>query len=448
MSEPTTPMPMPTDDETLVAYLDGELSPEETLRFEQNLYTEPGLQKRVNDMQASWSLLSELPCPSPRRDLTQSTIEMVTLAISQESRTWRDWFAEHRWLTLALAGASMLIAGAATSRALTHYMTRQILDNLPSIVDFPALQNIDSPEFLHELSQIDNLIAAAGPQAERAMIGDGCVPLSIDDRRRWVEQLKEDSRGRLESNLDEYRRPETQQETMRVIADEIYHDPSKTENYLQVIRAYNTILDRWGTKPRSTLQGYPLPKRIEAIRARVAVLMALSYVPSSQDRAAFRNWLDDIVQKQDGSEQLFYYYNYDAQRIVDELLWGDPDNSIVTHDDLTGLLQSDLSPEARERLIEIKDKSALRYHLGLWMAPLFAGTPVSGTNGNVDLQQRFYKLDERRQNELEFLPEEEVRKQLQQPTTPQPNSQSTSLPNSQPTTQPPPPVMPWSAVRQ
>ena len=89
MSEHTTPMPTPTDDETLVAYLDGELSREETLRFEQNLHTEPGLQKRVNDMQASWSLLSELPCPSPRRDLTQSTIEMVTLAIRRLSvRRW------------------------------------------------------------------------------------------------------------------------------------------------------------------------------------------------------------------------------------------------------------------------------------------------------------------------------------------------------------------------
>ena len=422
MSELSNHMPTPTNDETLIAYLDGELSHEESLCFEQSLRSEPGLRKRLNDLQASWDLLSELPSPSPRRDLTQSTIEMVSLAIDQESRTWREWFAKYRWLALALAGIVMLIAGAATSRAVTRYKTRQILANLPSIVDFPALQNIDSPEFLHELSQIDNLVAVAGPQAERGKIGDGRVPLSIDDRRHWVEQLKEDSRGRLESNLAEYSRAESQQSAMRAIADEVYADPAHSENYLQVIRAYNTILDRWGTKPRSKLQGMSLPERVAAIRARVAVLMALNYVPSSQDRDAFRRWLEDIVQKQDSSEQLFYY-NYDAQKIVDELLWGDPDNSIVTREDLNDLLQPPLSPEAVQRLLDISDESARRYHLGLWIAPLLAGSPDRGANGNIDIQQRFLKLDARRQNALEFLPEEEVRKQLRQP------SKSTAQPN-------------------
>ncbi|MEO8270115.1 MAG: hypothetical protein ABI557_10355 [Aureliella sp.] len=413
MSDLPTAVPTPTDDETLVAYLDGELSHDESLRFEQSLRSEPGLKKRLTELRASWDLLSELPCPSPRRDLTQSTIEMVSLAIGPESRSWREWFAEHRWLTLSLAGAAMLLAGAATSRALTRYMTRQILANLPSIVDFPALKNIDSPEFLHALSHIDNLIASAGPQAERGKIGDGRVPSSIDDRRRWVEQLKEDGRGRLESNLVEYGRAESQQQTMREIADEIYADPAQSENYLQVIRAYNTILDRWGTKARLKLPS-ALPERVEAIRARVAVLMALNYIPTSEDRNAFRSWLENIVQKQDGSDQLFYY-NYDAQKIVDELLWGDPDNSFVTHEELIELLRPPLSSVAVERILDIPDESARRYHLGLWMAPLLAGTPDRSAAGNIDIQQRFTKLDARRQNALEFLPEEEVRKQLQQP---------------------------------
>lgn len=429
MSEPSSPMKTPTSDEMLVAYLDGELSPEESLRVEQSLHSEPGLRKRLNDLQASWDLLSELPRPSSRSDLTQTTIEMISLSIAQESRTWRQWLAKHRWLVLALAGSVMLLAGAATSRALTRYMTSQILANLPSIVDFPALQNIDSREFLHELSQIDNLIAAAGPLAERGKIGDGRVPLSIDDRRHWVEQLKEDSRGRLESNLREYRGAESQQPAMRAIADEIYADPAQSENYLQVIRAYNAVLDRLGTKSRLDLQRKPLPERVEAIRARVASLMALNYVPSAQDRTAFGRWLDNIVQNQDSSEQLFYY-NYDAQKIVDDLLWGDPDNSIVTHEDLDELLLLPLSPEAVQRLRDISDESARRYHLGLWMTPLFAGMPASDANGNIDIQQRFSKLDARRQNALEFLPEEEVRKQLQQP------GKSTVPPNAQPTSQP------------
>jgi hypothetical protein len=290
------------------------------------------------------------------------------------------------------------------------------LANLPSIVDLPALQNVDSPEFLHALLEIDNLVAAAGTQVGRAQIGNGRVPLAISDRQSWVEQLKEDSRGRLESNLSEYSRlPDSQQRALRSVADEIYADPAQNESYLRVVRAYNSILERWGTKPRAMLQTMSVPDRIAAIRARVAVLMALSYVPSAQDREVFRNWLEAIVQKQDASEQLFYY-NYDAQKIVDELLWGDPENSIVTREDLDELLRQPLSREAAQRLLDITDEPARRYHLGLWMAPLLSGAPERTNTGVVDFQQRFSKRDARSQNALEYLPEEEVRRQLSQPT--------------------------------
>jgi anti-sigma factor RsiW len=409
-------MPTPIDDETLVAYLDDELSRDQRARVELSLRAEPELQQRLGELQASWDLLGDLPAPIPRRDLTQSTIAMVTLALDSESPSWGAWLAKNRLLTLGLAGLAMLLAGATSSRALTQYMTRQILANLPSIVDLPALQNVDSPEFLHALLEIDNLVAAAGTQVGRAQIGNGRVPLAISDRQSWVEQLKEDSRGRLESNLSEYSRlPDSQQRALRSVADEIYADPAQNESYLRVVRAYNSILERWGTKPRAMLQTMSVPDRIAAIRARVAVLMALSYVPSAQDREVFRNWLEAIVQKQDASEQLFYY-NYDAQKIVDELLWGDPENSIVTREDLDELLRQPLSREAAQRLLDITDEPARRYHLGLWMAPLLSGAPERTNTGVVDFQQRFSKRDARSQNALEYLPEEEVRRQLSQPT--------------------------------
>lgn len=425
MNKPTPPLPPPVDDESLVAYLDGELSREENLNFEQRLHSDTDLQQRLAELQASWDLLSELPSPPPRHDLTQTTIEMVALELQASSQTWWAWLSQRRWLMLVLAAVTMLLAGVASSRARTSYSTRQILANLPSVVDLPALKNIDSVEFLHALSEIDNLTTAADNQTERGRIGDGLVPQTIADRRDWVEQLPEDSRGRLVSNLAEYDvLTEQQKREMRAVADEIYADPSARENLLQVIRAYNAILERWGTKPRAMLQDMSLQNRIEAIRSRVAVLMALNYVPTPQDRLVLRRWLESIIQNQDSSDQLFYY-SYDAQRIVDELLWGDVDSSIVSQEDIQELLQHGLAPQAAQRLSDIGDQSARRYHLGLWIAPMLAGNPERTNNGNVDLMQRFSKLDARRQNALEFLPEEEARKQLRQP---QPNAVQASPP--------------------
>lgn len=415
MNKPTPPLSLPIDDESLVAYLDGELSREDNHNFEQRLLSDVDLQQRLSELQASWDLLSELPSPTPRHDLTQTTIEMVTLDLQTSDQTWLAWLSQRRWLMLALAAVTMLLAGVASSRARTSYTTRQILANLPSVVDLPALKNVDSIEFLHALSKIDNLTTAADNQSERGRIGDGLVPQTIADRRDWVERLEEDSRGRLVSNLAEYDvLTEQQKRVMRTVADEIYADPSASGNLLRVIHAYNAILERWGTKPRAMLQDMSLQNRIEAIRDRVAVLMALNYVPTPQDRLVLRQWLESIIQNQDSSDQLFYY-NYDAQKIVDELLWGDVDNSIVTQEDIQELLQHGLAPQVAQRLSDIGDEPARRYHLGLWLAPLLAGNPERANNGNIDLMQRFSKLDARRQNALEFLPEEEARKQLRQP---------------------------------
>lgn len=417
MNNPPLPQPNPADDETLVAYLDGELSAAENVKFEQRLQSDAALQQRLTELQASWNLLSELPSPTPRHDLTQTTIEMVTLNLQPASQNWMTWWSQRRWLSLTLAAMLMLLAGAASSRAVTRYVTGQILANLPSIVDLPALKNVDSVEFLHALSKLDNLVAAADMPSERGRIGDGHVPQTIGDRRDWVEQLPEDSRGRLESNLTEYGElGEQPQRQMRAVADAIYAVPVDTQHLLQVIRAYNSILERWGTKPRAMLQEMSLPERIAAIRDRVAVLRALNYVPTPQDRLVLRQWLEAIIQKQDSSDQLFYY-NYDAQKIVEELLWGEVDNSIVTQADIQELLQQRLAPQVGGRLSDIGDESARRYHLGLWIAPLLAGSPERAAAGNIDLMQRFYEQGVRRQNALEFLPEEEARKQLRQPPT-------------------------------
>lgn len=429
MNNSSPPLPPPIDDETLVAYLDGELSGAENLNVEQRLRTDAALQQRLAELQASWDLLSELPSPTPRHDFTQTTIEMVTLNLQPSMHTWMGWLLQRRLLMLALAAVAMLLAGVASSRALTSYSTRKILANLPSIVDLPALKNIDSVEFLQALSSVDNLTSAADNQVDRGRIGDGLVPHSIADRRHWVEQLKEDSRGRLESNLAEYSElTEQQQRTMRAIADKIYADPDSSGKLLHVVRAYNAILERWGTKPRAMLQEMSVPERIEAIRDRVAVLRALNYVPTPQDRVVLREWLESVIQNQDSSDQLFYY-NYDAQKIVEELLWGEVDNSIVSQEDIQQLLQQRQAPQIAERLSDIGDESARRYHLGLWIAPMLTGNPERATNGSIDLMQSFSKLPPLRQNELEFLPEEEARKQLRQPS---PNAVQSTPPSVSP----------------
>ncbi len=401
-------MSTPIDDETLVAYLDGELPYEQQTHIEQRLHDNIDLRQRVSALQASWDLLGDLPSCTPRADLAQSTIEIVTLAIERESRSWWGWLVANRLLLLGLSGLLMLAAGAATSRGLVNYQTQKTLTILPVIVDYPSLQYIDSVEFLQALVQVDNLAAAAGTNATRTMIGDGQVPSEIDDRKTWIENLPADSRGRLRNHLDDYEKltDDKRQSELQSITQEILKSPADTSHYLNTIRAYRAILEAMGEKNKNDLLDLLPLKRIEAIKSRVAVLSALNYVPNDEDRRAFRDWRNAIIDKEENMEQ--FYILTDTQ-IIGELTSGDPESSVVIKEDMDDLINRRLSPTTARLLANITDETLRRYSLGMWMLSPPAGERPTGPK---DLQEIFETRSEQLQNELEFLPENEARKRL------------------------------------
>ncbi len=415
----------PIDDETLVAFLDGELPSEKLAQIEGSIQFDPSLRKRVDALQSSWDLLGDLPGYEPRRDLAQSTIEIVTLAIEQESQTWWSWLLRNRWLAVGLAGLIMFTAGAATARGLTNFMTRQLLANLPSIVHYPSLKNIDSVDLLERLRAIPNLTVAASSSTGPIVIGDGIVPRSIEERKLWVEQLNEDSRGRLENNSVEYvPLKENRKAAMRAVADKIYEDPARTNEYLQTIRAYYSILDTISKKRQiAYLEGkMSIDERIAEISGRVATLMALNYTPSMSDRYAFREWLDEIAYATEENSLNFMFLDSDTH-IINELLSSDPENSFVTADDVATLVQK-LSHEAVARLNDLADESAKRRQLGYWISSVVQSVKTSeqGQLEPIDFERSFQSLPESRRDELDFMPEEEVHKYLRKlsehPSTP------------------------------
>jgi hypothetical protein len=401
------------DDETLVAFLDGELPSEQQATIEQNLQSDDSLRQRVRILKASWDLLTDLPQPQPRRDLAESTIEIVTLALDQESRTWWEWMKQRPWLSLGLAGLVMLATGAATSRVVTGLVTRQILVNLPAIVAYRQLENIDSVEFLEQLSEIPNLIQAAGLEGGPTPIGNGIVPPTIGDRKTWVEELAEVDRGRLESNLLEYRiSDEKRRQQLKSMTDRIYADPTTTAGFLETGRAYNAILDKLGNKQKARLRQMSIEQRLAEINERVDNEMVMNYALSGADRAAIRSWLDDLQFKEENFEILSFNPDPDSM-IIRELLYMDADVSFVTRQDLEDLTQR-LSPEAAELLANLEDESSLRRHLGLWVSTAVQATTQTGVPKVFDLEDKFQELSKDRQDELEWMPEDEVRKILRQ----------------------------------
>ncbi|MCA9131592.1 MAG: hypothetical protein KDA45_00485 [Planctomycetales bacterium] len=427
-------MPPPIDDETLVAYLDGELPPQQQTHLEQDLQSDSDLQQRVAALRASWDMLEELPLVEPRRNLAESTIEMVALAMEKDARTWWGWLAANRWLVWAVVCLGTLAAGAQTARWWTSSTHQRILADLPAIVEHRSLQHVDSTEFVEKLAEIPRLAEAVGLEGSAPRIGDSPVPRQLQERRQWMEQLDTMQQGRLANSFREFQR-DPRRAQLKAIADWMYASPAKTEHYLQAVRAYSRLLDRLGEKQKALLQKMSVEERVAEIRGRVNELLVLNYSPDDQDREAIRAWLDHLRFEEDNQQRLIFFPDLDSL-IIYELLTRDPADSFVTADDVSGLLQR-LSAPAVELLSNLANPSAQRYHLGLWVSAVVQ-SPAQAAD-TADLEDKFRNLPEARQDELEILPEDEVRRILRQP----PLTSPASVPGgSSPLA---PPVTPMSA---
>jgi anti-sigma factor RsiW len=161
MNEPPLPDSPPSanaDDETLVAYLDGELSESETAQLEARLANEPALRDRLHSLQQTWDLLDSLPAVRTPEHFTRSTIEFAVRQVATESPGGRTWL--NRWLPLLLSAAATALTGTVTYQAVRTARNapyRELVRDLRVIENFDLYRtvdrNLDFVEFLTKLDQ-------------------------------------------------------------------------------------------------------------------------------------------------------------------------------------------------------------------------------------------------------------------------------------------------------
>src|SRR6185369_16248308 len=104
MSSVTDPQPDPAADE-IVAYLDGELGPQECRRVESRLATDEEFRQELHELDRAWEALDVLPASTVDDGFARTTIELACVAaeadvsehavsdqVEKRNRTWR-WVA-------------------------------------------------------------------------------------------------------------------------------------------------------------------------------------------------------------------------------------------------------------------------------------------------------------------------------------------------------------------
>src|SRR5687768_1119317 len=97
MSSVTDPQPEYPVNEELVAYLDGELPPEECRRVEDRLATDDEYRQQLRDLDQAWEALNALPTTAVDDGFARTTIELACVAAQEDlSRRTAQVAAENR----------------------------------------------------------------------------------------------------------------------------------------------------------------------------------------------------------------------------------------------------------------------------------------------------------------------------------------------------------------
>ena len=154
---PTNPDAAPaTLDEQLVAYLDGELDGVESRRVEQLLANDPQVRQKLQALERTWELLERLDRVDVDDRFTRTTLEMVSLAASEDlaaSRALLPVRRRRRWLLTAAAMTAAALAGFLAVTFLRPQPNKRLLQDLPVLEHLEEYRQVESLKFLQTLSQ-------------------------------------------------------------------------------------------------------------------------------------------------------------------------------------------------------------------------------------------------------------------------------------------------------
>ena len=196
--------------EEIVAYLDGELTPEECERVEARLSSDDSYRRELQEMDRAWHALEQLPQATVSDDFARTTIEMVTVAAEldlTEQTMALPQLRRKRTLLLTAICATAATVGFAATQLFVPDANRVLVNDLPVIQQLDTLTQIDSVEYLRELRAVVNSRWWQDHQEEITPEVEQFQAISsepAEERQRRVEQLELAEQSELQIRLERF----------------------------------------------------------------------------------------------------------------------------------------------------------------------------------------------------------------------------------------------------
>jgi hypothetical protein len=152
----------PEQRDNLVAYLDNELSPEESSEIDQALIDSPVARHEVEMLTRTWEMLELLPNQTASDEFTATTMQTVRLSEeSQPTFTIEDYYPQIRAGVMAVAWLVCVTlaswAGFMIANVWTPNPADQLIDDLPVIQNYDQYRSleVDDAEKIEFLKELD-----------------------------------------------------------------------------------------------------------------------------------------------------------------------------------------------------------------------------------------------------------------------------------------------------
>lgn len=257
--------------ERIVAYLDGELSAEESAQVEQQLASDEQFRQQLQGAERAWSALDELPMPHVGDDFSRTTMEMVVDAARydlQAKTVALPIQRRKRKTTNALLIAMTLLLGALAARVVSQNPNRRLVATLPIIQNVDIYSQFESVDFLRDLQRSlgdDAEKYSADAQQLQDELATYKVIAEEDLRKEWLVALDADEQTTLRGKLNRFHDlPTKKQESLRQIHRELESDEDR-DQLLQTMFIYEQWLDGLDPSEQYELRDMPADERVRLV---------------------------------------------------------------------------------------------------------------------------------------------------------------------------------------
>jgi hypothetical protein len=319
---PSNPGNLDQLDEQLVSYLDGELPPNEARQIEDLLARDGTARSRLNELASSWDMLDQLPRATVDELFTRTTVEMVALAAEDDavqSQAALPARRSRRGYQIAIAVAAAAVIGFGAIFFFVPSENDILLRDLPVIANLEIYRDVDDIQQLKQFASATPKLFSDAAAARAARLGQSAdpaaktspnfsssVPVSLNDRRTWVEALSPADKVELRKSLERFiALPAKQQQALRQLDEQLASDPDGAELRRIAQRYYAWLKTLSSVDRANVLDEHSDQDQIKLIRQLRQMQLRQTFtwldpgihLLSDRDNAVLLQWMAEFAEK-------------------------------------------------------------------------------------------------------------------------------------------------------